>query len=220
MVIDGLQAKILSAKDYHAFGSILEGRTHDSIPPLGFNGKEIDPELKGQGNSYDFRAVLRSPAGRLAGGPLGRQARPDWQVSYSAFANNPIIFVDPDGKAVHCLGGAGISAGWGSPQRHSEEAHVTSSNLHSGCCWWLCDCTDIWCYSRGSRHCEYSNDEYSPHFPNAGCNKLAAPVAETAAAEVIEVARDGDYEPDLGRIGVIWGGFYGGEIGGRVAPFR
>lgn len=62
----------------------------------GFNGKEKDDELKGDGNSYDFGARMLDPR-------VGRWFSPDplqkaSQTYYSFGANNPVIFVDPDGK--------------------------------------------------------------------------------------------------------------------------
>ena len=114
--IDGLQAQILSAKDYHAFGSILEGRTHDSIPHrFGFNGKEIDPELKGQGNSYDFHARFYDPrlGVWLSVDPLADKPGQIGKSPYSAFANNPIIFVDPDGKAANLAVQCGVGVAFG-----------------------------------------------------------------------------------------------------------
>lgn len=64
----------------------------------GFNGKELDSELKGEGNSLDFGArMYDSRAGRwFAKDPL--QMKYPSMSPYVSFENNPIIFVDPDGK--------------------------------------------------------------------------------------------------------------------------
>jgi len=66
----------------------------------GFNGKEKDDEIKGEGNSIDFGA-------RMYDSRLGRWLRPDpldkkypYESSFSAFGNNPILYVDPDGRDI------------------------------------------------------------------------------------------------------------------------
>ncbi|MGZ5486578.1 MAG: RHS repeat domain-containing protein [Nitrososphaeraceae archaeon] len=61
----------------------------------GFNGKESDDEIKGGGNSYDFGERIFDPR-------IGRWLTPDpehqFKLSpYLSFANNPILFTDPDG---------------------------------------------------------------------------------------------------------------------------
>ncbi len=67
---------------------------------FGFNGKEKDDENKGKGNSidYDFR---------IADTRLGRwlsidrfEGKHPWTTPYGFLANNPIIFIDPDGNEI------------------------------------------------------------------------------------------------------------------------
>jgi RHS repeat-associated protein len=67
----------------------------------GFNGKEKDDELKGEGNSYDFGARMLDPR-------IGRWfARDPLESKYPSFStynyalNNPIYFIDPDGMAAY-----------------------------------------------------------------------------------------------------------------------
>lgn len=64
----------------------------------GFNGMEKDDEVKGEGNSYDFGArIYDSRLGRwLSLDPLATKY-PSLSP-YHSFANNPVLFVDPDGK--------------------------------------------------------------------------------------------------------------------------
>jgi RHS repeat-associated protein len=64
----------------------------------GFNGMERDDEIKGNGNSYDFGArIYDSRIGRwLALDPLMKDFPS--HTPYMAFGNNPIIYIDPDGK--------------------------------------------------------------------------------------------------------------------------
>jgi RHS repeat-associated protein len=70
----------------------------------GFNGMEKDDELKGSGNSVDFGA-------RMYDSRLGRWLSRDPHASnyasmssYLGFGNNPIMFVDPDGKDIVIFG--------------------------------------------------------------------------------------------------------------------
>jgi RHS repeat-associated protein len=63
---------------------------------FGFQGQEMDNELKGDGNSYDFGERLLDPR-------VGRWASTDnvekpWLSPYQFAANNPINNVDPDGN--------------------------------------------------------------------------------------------------------------------------
>jgi RHS repeat-associated protein len=66
----------------------------------GFNGKEKDDEVKGEGNSLDM-------GDRWLDSRLGRTSKLDVKSSmypnlspYSFAANNPIFFIDPDGKII------------------------------------------------------------------------------------------------------------------------
>ena len=67
---------------------------------FGFNGMEKDNEAKGQGNRYDFGA-------RIYDSRLGNWLSIDPHAQsysnaspYSAFANNPLIYIDPNGKDI------------------------------------------------------------------------------------------------------------------------
>jgi RHS repeat-associated protein len=78
----------------------LDGRTFSSSDyRYGFNGMEADDEVKGQGNSYttEYRQY-DSRLGRWTSlDPLmGKFSN---QSPYVAFDNNPIMFIDPDGRA-------------------------------------------------------------------------------------------------------------------------
>lgn len=66
----------------------------------GFNGKENDNEIKGEGNSVDFGARMYDPRlGRWqALDPLASKY-PN-QSPYNFVANSPIVFVDPDGRVI------------------------------------------------------------------------------------------------------------------------
>ncbi len=67
---------------------------------FGFNGKEKDNEVKGKGNSLDFGARIFDPRlGRwMSLDPLA--AKYPSLSAYHFGANNPIVFIDPDGKKI------------------------------------------------------------------------------------------------------------------------
>ncbi len=78
-------------------GRVLVGATGYRY---GFNGKENDNEVKGSGNSYDFGARIYDPRiGRwLSLDPL--QAKYPELSPYNFVANNPILFIDADGREI------------------------------------------------------------------------------------------------------------------------
>lgn len=87
--------------DYSPFGVSLDGRTVEGdFYRRGFNGLEKDVEVKGAGNSYDFGARMYDPR-------VGRWLTidPECKIypsrsSYTFVLNNPIVFIDPDGRKV------------------------------------------------------------------------------------------------------------------------
>lgn len=91
---------ITSRQDYYPFGSKMPGRSFSagSQYRYGFNAMEIDPEVKGNGNSYDFGARIYDPriARWLSIDPL-MEKQPSWST-YKAFLDNPISYVDPLGQ--------------------------------------------------------------------------------------------------------------------------
>ncbi len=62
----------------------------------GFQGQEMDNEVKGEGNSYDFGARMYDP--RIARWSSLDALPKDYQSNYVFAMDNPIIFKDPDGK--------------------------------------------------------------------------------------------------------------------------
>jgi len=86
---------------YHPFGMLIESRKHLAFGgdyAFGFNGKMVDKEVKGEGNSLDFGArIYDSRLGRwMSTDPL--QLKYPNLTPYNAFENNPIYFNDIDGK--------------------------------------------------------------------------------------------------------------------------
>ncbi|MGB0526121.1 MAG: RHS repeat domain-containing protein, partial [Flammeovirgaceae bacterium] len=98
---DGLvayfQAKIVTANDYYPFGLSMEERKfEDESYRYGFNGMARDEDAAK--NHYDFGARLYNPI-------LGKWLAVDPSTTkypylspYASFEDNPIIFIDPDGK--------------------------------------------------------------------------------------------------------------------------
>lgn len=81
------------------FGSPMDGRTFSSDKyRFGFNGKEKDDEIQGDGNACDFGS-------RIYDSRLGRWLSLDPEMSkypaispYAFSLNSPLMFNDPDGK--------------------------------------------------------------------------------------------------------------------------
>jgi RHS repeat-associated protein len=79
----------------------ISSQTLRSSYLFGFNGKEKDDELKGEGNSLDFGArIYDSRLGRwLSLDPL--MAKYPSMSPYNFCANNPIVFIDIDGRDIY-----------------------------------------------------------------------------------------------------------------------
>ncbi|MFY0256535.1 RHS repeat-associated core domain-containing protein, partial [Chitinophaga sp. 30R24] len=78
----------------------IDSSVYNSVPGryrYGFNGKENDNEVKGEGNSLDFGLRVYDPRiGRfLSSDPMGG-ARVSW-TPYNAMRNNPLNYIDPTG---------------------------------------------------------------------------------------------------------------------------
>ncbi|GAA0876131.1 hypothetical protein GCM10009118_25410 [Wandonia haliotis] len=88
---------LLSWSDYYAFGMTMPGRNGGVDYRYQFNGMEHDGELSGNGNSYTTEFRQYDPR-------LGRWKSLDPLMAdypemspYTAFNNNPIYFIDPEG---------------------------------------------------------------------------------------------------------------------------
>ena len=96
------QAELVSAQGYEPFGSLLPGRNYSSDSyRFGFNGMPKDDEVhNATGTSYDFGARLYDPrVGRWLSTDPHAAKYPSFSP-YNAFANNPLIFVDVDGRDI------------------------------------------------------------------------------------------------------------------------
>jgi|GEM_PF-5172149 len=94
----GITADLVSATDYYAFGMQMPGRNFSSDGyRFGFNGKENDNEVKGDGNEQDYGMRIYDPRlGRfLSVDPLTKKY--PWYTPYQFAGNTPIEAIDLDG---------------------------------------------------------------------------------------------------------------------------
>lgn len=93
------EADVVSAQDYYAFGMIQPGRSFSSDNyRYGFNGKENDNEVKGEGNSVDFGERIYDPRiGRWLSVDKMASYYPDW-TPYRFGFNNPNYWSDNEGN--------------------------------------------------------------------------------------------------------------------------
>lgn len=89
---------VKTANDYYPGGMQMPGRkfSSSSLYRYGFNGKENDNDIKGEGNSLDFGA-------RIYDSRLGRWLSTDlvskpFISPYNYSSNNPINYLDPNGE--------------------------------------------------------------------------------------------------------------------------
>ncbi|HET9056448.1 MAG TPA: RHS repeat-associated core domain-containing protein [Chitinophagaceae bacterium] len=99
-IVDYYVADVVTANDYYPFGQLQPGRQYGILGRYGFNGKENDNEVKGEGNQQDYGFRIYSPAlGRfLSVDPL--QKKFPWLSTYQFSENNPIRFIDLDGAEI------------------------------------------------------------------------------------------------------------------------
>ncbi|WP_257668292.1 RHS repeat-associated core domain-containing protein [Parapedobacter tibetensis] len=108
--IDGTTARRIQSDDYHAFGKrISVGAISGTENHYLYNGKELQAGL----DRYDYGARLYDPViGRW--GSVDPMADKYYTLSpFTYVANNPINAIDPDGKRIFWVGGAGNDQiGW------------------------------------------------------------------------------------------------------------
>lgn len=94
--------EILSYADYSPYGTLLHARHSDpDAYRYGYQGSEMDNELKGDGNSYTTQFRMLDPRiGRwLSIDPMAGQF--PWQSPYCSMDNNPISLNDQLGLATN-----------------------------------------------------------------------------------------------------------------------
>ena len=104
---------IRTCSDYSPFGVELDGRTVSGGYRFGFQNQEKDDEIKGEGNSVNYTFRMHDPR-------LGRWLSKDpFEVKYPELspytfvANTPLQAIDPDGKRIYFVAGAGgDTQGW------------------------------------------------------------------------------------------------------------
>ncbi|PWV55751.1 RHS repeat-associated core domain-containing protein [Chitinophaga sp. S165] len=92
------EADVRSAQEYYPFGMQMPGRGYNAGGyRYGFNGKENDNEVKGEGNQQDYGMRVYDPRlGKfLSVDPLGPKY--PWNSSYAYAENDPVKFIDLDG---------------------------------------------------------------------------------------------------------------------------
>jgi RHS repeat-associated protein len=93
--------EITSISDYYPFGAPINGRSYSSTEyRFGYNTQEKTDEIKGSGNSYDYDArIYDTRLGRfLSPDPLAKNYLPI--APYVFTMNNPIMFLDGDGRVI------------------------------------------------------------------------------------------------------------------------
>ncbi len=92
-------ADVITAQDYYPFGMQMPGRIFQGSDGYryGFNGKEMDNEVSGNGNQYDYGFRIYNPriAKFLSVDPL--TASYPWLTPYQFAQNDPIRNIDIDG---------------------------------------------------------------------------------------------------------------------------
>ncbi|AEV97055.1 hypothetical protein A4D02_18200 [Niastella koreensis] len=117
-LIDHYEPDIVSAQDYYPFGMLQPGRSLASSGDkyrYGFNGKENDNEVKGEGNQQDYGMRVYDPRlGKfLSVDPLTNSY--PFYTPYQFSGNMPITAVDLDGseaKVTFNLGTIGKDRTW------------------------------------------------------------------------------------------------------------
>ncbi|HEY0679882.1 MAG TPA: polymorphic toxin-type HINT domain-containing protein [Chitinophagaceae bacterium] len=92
------EAEVIAANDYYPFGMLMPGRTYQpGNYRYGFNGKEEDNEIKGEGNQIDYGLRVYDPrvARFMSVDPKAQSF--SWLTPYQYAANNPIAFIDLEG---------------------------------------------------------------------------------------------------------------------------
>ncbi|MDZ7848347.1 MAG: RHS repeat-associated core domain-containing protein [Owenweeksia sp.] len=109
--LDYYVADVTSSQDYYPFGSQMPGRNYTSDSYwYGFNGKEMDNEVKGNDNSLDFGARFYDPrVCRWMSKDPFMEKYPDLSP-YNFVANSPIVFIDPNGREIVIIGDADFRA--------------------------------------------------------------------------------------------------------------
>ena len=98
-IVDYYNADVITANDYYPFGMQMPGRKYAASVGYryGFNGKENDNEVKGDGNQQDYgMRIYDTRLGKfLSVDPLTKSF--PFFSPYHYASNNPIVNIDLDG---------------------------------------------------------------------------------------------------------------------------
>ena len=101
VVVLNYKPEVLSIRDYYAFGSEINERNFEPIKPkyrYGFNSKENDNEIYGNGNALNFGdRIYNSRLGYFLSVDKMFSEAPEW-TPYRFGADNPNLFVDKKGN--------------------------------------------------------------------------------------------------------------------------
>jgi len=120
-------ADVVSATDYAPFGMQMAGRSFDAAGSTayryGFNGKENDNEVKGEGNQQDYGMRIYDPRlGRfLSTDPITKKY--PFLTPYQYASNSPVLCVDIDG-----LEGDPFSVGRAESSNRAWEAKIRKTD--------------------------------------------------------------------------------------------
>jgi RHS repeat-associated protein len=119
---------VVSATDYYPFGWAMPGRTYTAAGAnykYGFNGKENDNEVKGEGNQQDYGMRIYDPrVGRfLSVDPISKEY-PEL-TPYQFASNSPIDGIDFDGLEYTRAGGTPASGT--TPARDQSAPYIIQS---------------------------------------------------------------------------------------------
>lgn len=97
--VDYFSADVTTANDYYPFGMLMPGRKYNAsaLYRYGFNGKENDNDIKGEGNQQDYGLRIYDPriAKFLSVDPLTKDY--PWYTPYQFAGNDVIRNIDLDG---------------------------------------------------------------------------------------------------------------------------
>ena len=139
-LVTGYKTYIASSQDYYPFGMIMnERKWNTSSYKFGFNGKEMDNEVSGTGNSYDLGARIYNPRIGKMLSPDPRESEYPWQSTYAYYANTPISLLDFNGEGDYYskngkhLGSDGrtktVGKGKDAKQVADDKAYVSSDEI-------------------------------------------------------------------------------------------
>jgi RHS repeat-associated protein len=95
--------EVLSVRDYYAYGGEINERTFEPIKPkyrYGFNNKENDNEIYGNGNAINFGDRIYNSRLGVWWGVDAKYYKYPMMSPYVFAGDNPIIFVDKDGRDI------------------------------------------------------------------------------------------------------------------------